>query len=174
MALFEGDDVVLAELAEPCLDALMDLVLDAPVDAAASERDAFLEAVAPLARSLRVESSDGSLEVPAPPRPRLAVTVSWQSSTVPSCEWHWVYGDRRAPLEGADPLGGRRDPDGRALHPRRRARRAHLGHRLRDGDALALALHDLPHLRTLPDVEVEEHAPPSSASRRVSPRSPSS
>ena len=160
VALVEGDDVLLAELTEPCSDTLMDLVLAPPVDAAATERDAFLEAVAPLVRRLRVESSDGSLDVPTPPRPRLSVTVGWQSSTLAELEWHWVYGDHRAPLEGADPLGGRRDPD---------VERSILDTVpggltsttvVRDGDALALALHDLPHLRTLPDVDVEEHAPP--------------
>ncbi len=111
VGLFDGDDVVLAELSEPCHDAVMDLVLDRRgVAAPRDERDAFLRAVAPLVRSLGVESSDGSVEVPAPPRPRLSLTVAWQSSTSAELRWQWAYDDRRCDLDATDPLDGLRDP----------------------------------------------------------------
>ncbi|MCP3422104.1 DEAD/DEAH box helicase [Nocardioides pinisoli] len=169
VALFDDDDVVLAELSKPCHDALMDLVLDhRGVAAPHDERDAFLQALAPLARSLAVESSDGSVEVPAPPRPRLALTVAWQSSTSAELRWQWVYGERRCDLGASDPLDGLRDPAAErsvlATLPESLTPTGTPSGRapeiLSDGDALALALHDLPHLRTLPDVDVEELAPP--------------
>jgi superfamily II DNA or RNA helicase len=160
VALVDGDDVVLAALSEPCQDSVMDLVLGRPVVAAPDERADFLEALAPVVRGLRVESSDGSVEVPAAPRPRLALTVTWQSSTQADLDWSWVYGDRRSPLSSPDALGGARDPE---------AERSILADvpdgllgtaTASGGDALALALHDLPHLRMLPDLEVEEVGPP--------------
>ena len=165
VGLFDGDDVVLAELSEPCHDAVMDLVLDRRgVAAPRDERDAFLRAVAPLVRSLGVESSDGSVEVPAPPRPRLSLTVAWQSSTSAELRWQWAYDDRRCDLDATDPLDGLRDPAAeRAILATLPDSLTSSGAALvsvSGGDALALALHDLPHLRTLLDVDVEELAPP--------------
>ncbi|MFM6847937.1 MAG: SNF2-related protein [Terrabacter sp.] len=160
VALVSDDDVVLAELDEPCSDPLMDLVLGPPVDAPLADRDAFLAAIAPLVGRLLVMSSDGSLDVPEPPRPRLALTVTWRSTTRADLDWRWVYGEQQALLGTTDPLGGLRDPE---------AERSILGQvpdglagrgAVHDGDALSLALHDLPHLRTVPDVDVDEHAPP--------------
>ena len=160
VALVEGEDLVLAELSEPCHDAVMELVLARPVVAAAEERDAFLDALVPLARHVRVESSDRSVAPPAPPRPRLSLTVTWRSATHADLDWHWAYGERRAPLSGGDPLGGLRDLEAEraildTLPGELTSTAAASG-----GDALALALHDLPHLRTLPDVDVDELEPP--------------
>ncbi|HEX5917531.1 MAG TPA: DEAD/DEAH box helicase [Nocardioides sp.] len=169
VAVFEDDDVVLAELTEPCHDALMDLVLDRRgVTVPRDEREAFLRSLAPLVRSLAVESSDGSVEVPAPPRPRLALTVAWQSSTSAELRWQWAYGDRRCAVDAVDPLDGLRDPAAeRSILATLPASLAAPGSvpgsvpsAVSGGDALAFALHDLPHLRTLPDVDVEELAPP--------------
>ena len=167
VAVFDDDDVVLAELSEPCQDALMDLVLDRrPVRAPREERDAFLRALAPVARSVAVESSDGSVEVPAPPRPRLSLTVAWTSSTSAELRWEWVYRDRRCDLTASDPLDGLRDPAAErsivatlpdSLAP---SGPGTVTASVSGGDALALALHDLPHLRTLPDIDVEEVGPP--------------
>ncbi|WP_210440450.1 DEAD/DEAH box helicase [Nocardioides xinjiangensis] len=160
VGLLDGDDLVLADLSEPCPDAVMELVLGDPVVAEPTDRAAFLEAVGPLARVARVASSDGSLEPPAPPRPRLVLTVTWQAAVHATLHWAWRYGERRTALASEDPLGGVRDPD---------AERAVLAGvpdglttttEIAGGDALALALHDLPHLRTLPDLEVEEREPP--------------
>ncbi|WP_416958444.1 DEAD/DEAH box helicase [Nocardioides sp. T5] len=147
----------------------MDLVLDrGGVVVPRDERDAFLEALAPLARSLVVESSDGSVEVPAPPRPRLSLTVTWQSSTSAALRWQWVYGDRRCDVDATDPLDGLRDPAVErsvlATLPDSLAPAAATPGTVPDsvsgGDALAFALHELPHLRTLPDLDVDERTPP--------------
>ncbi len=156
----EDEAVLLAELATPVDDSVVDLVLAPPVVATAAERGAFLDAVAPLARRVRVGSSDGSLPLPAPPRPRLVLTVTWESAAAARLAWHWRYADQTCALDGDAVLGGLRDPaaerEVRALVPP-----AVLGLRhVSGGDALALALHDLPHLRTLPDVEVDEREPP--------------
>ncbi|WP_210650674.1 DEAD/DEAH box helicase [Nocardioides sp. SYSU D00065] len=160
VALLDGDDVVLAEVAEPVRDAVADLLLGPPVVAGADDLEAFLEVLAPLAGALRVESSDGSVDVPAPPRPVLALRIDWRSSTRADLAWQWVYGERRCALTSSDPLGGARDLDAeRAI---RGTVPDHLvaATSVAGGDALALALHDLPHLRTLADVEVDEHEPP--------------
>ncbi|GAA5117827.1 DEAD/DEAH box helicase [Alloalcanivorax gelatiniphagus] len=160
VALFDGDDVVLADLSEPCHDAVVDLVLDDPVSIEADDREAFLDALALLRRLARVESTDGSVQLPAPPRPRLLLTVTWRASTHADLDWRWAYGDRTTPLSGADPLGGLRDAAlEQALLATVPAGLVSTG-TMGGGDALAFALHDLPHLRTLDGVDVVEHAPP--------------
>lgn len=160
VAVFDGDEVTLAELAEPCPEAMMDLVLGRPVVADPEDRDAFLAAIAPLARRVRVASPDGSLALPPPPRPRLHLVVGWASPSHAELEWHWAYGEHRCPLTSPDVLGGLRD-----LAVERTVLATVPEHLLGStsasgGDALALALHDLPHLRTLDDVEVLEVEPP--------------
>ena len=110
LVLVEGDDVLLADLAEPLADALAELLVGPPLVVDADDLDPFLEALAPLARHVEVASSDGSLEVPAPPRPRLHVTVTWHSSTHAALAWQWAYGDARCDASSPESLGGVRDP----------------------------------------------------------------
>ncbi|NYE37732.1 superfamily II DNA or RNA helicase [Nocardioides cavernae] len=160
VVLVDGDDLVLADLAEPCPDSVMDLVLGRPVVAPAEDRDDFVDALGPLARRVRLESSDASMALPAPLRPVLHLTVTWRSATHAELTWAWAYGDHRCGLTDADVLAGLRDPvaeqDVLARVPSGLlATSAATG-----GDALALALHDLPHLRTLDDVAVDEVEPP--------------
>ncbi|MCF6379707.1 DEAD/DEAH box helicase [Nocardioides KLBMP 9356] len=160
VALVDGEDVLLAELDRPCPDPVVDLLLAPPVTAPSEDREAFLDALARAGRQLRIESSDESLALPPPARPRLVLDVTWQSSTRADLDWQWAYGDHRVQVGGGDPLGGLRDPEveGSILAT---VPNGLLGDTtLTDGDALALALHDLPHLRTLADVDVVEHAPP--------------
>ena len=156
LVLVEGDDVLLADLAEPLSDALAELLVGPPLVVDPDDHDTFLEALAPLTRHVEVASSDGSLEVPTPPRPHLHLTVTWRSSTHATLAWQWAYGDARCDASSPESLGGVRDPA---------AERAVLatvaGHLVgltsaSGGDALSLALHDLPHLATLPDVTVTE------------------
>ncbi|MBS2938747.1 DEAD/DEAH box helicase [Nocardioides sp. J2M5] len=160
VAIVVDDDVLLADLDGPADEAVMDLVLGPVVVAPASDREAFLEAVAPLARRVRVGSGDESLPLPTPPRPRLALTVTWESAAAATLAWRWRYGEQDCPLGGDSLLGGMRDPvveqEVLATVPPALVGLA----RVEGGDALALALHDLPHLRTLADLEVEEHHPP--------------
>ena len=160
VALFDGDDVVLADLREPCHEAVMDLVLDDPVSVEEADREPFLTALAPLGRLVRVESTDGSVQLPAPPRPRLHLGVTWRSSTHADLDWRWDYGDRSAAVSSSDPLGGLRDAGLEQAVLATVPAGLVAASTVADGDALAFALHDLPHLRTLDDVDVEEHEPP--------------
>ena len=160
LALVQGDDVLLTDLAEPLDESLLDLLLGTPVVVDAEDLDPFLDALGPLSRRLPIGSSDGSLEVPAPPRPRLRVAVTWHSPTHASLAWHWSYGRATCATSSTDPLGGVRDPslEREILATVPAALSTAIA--VRDGDALALALHDLPHLRGLPDLEVVEEERP--------------
>ena len=109
LVLVEGDDVLLTDLTEPLDEGLLDLLLGPPIVVGAEDLEPFLDALAPLTRRLPIVSSDGSLDVPTPPRPRLRLTVSWDSPTRASLAWHWTYGSATC----ADHLHGR---------PRRHAR----------------------------------------------------
>lgn len=160
LVLVDGDDVLLTDLAEPLSDGLVELLVGPPVVAGADDLDSFLAALGPLARRLEIVSSDDTLAVPAPPRPRLVLSVSWHSSTRAGLDWHWDYAGATCDLSSPESLGGVRDPE---------VERAilatvpdHLtGHpSMTGGDALSLALHDLPHLATLPDVAVVETEAP--------------
>jgi len=160
LVLVEGDDVLLTDLVEPLDDGLLDLLLGPPIVVGSEDLDPFLEALAPLSRRLPISSSDGSLEVPAPRRPRLGLLVTWHSPTGASLAWHWSYASATCPTGSADPLGGVRDPEVEAeILATVSAPLAALGE-VRGGDALALALHDLPHLRGLPDLDVVESQRP--------------
>ena len=156
LVLVEGDDVLLTDLAEPLDDGLLELLLGPPLVASSADATVFLEALAPLSRRLAIGSSDGSLRVPAPPRPRLVLHVTWRSPTHAALAWSWSYGAATCPTSSTDPLGGVRDPvlerEILATVPAALAAAS----AVRDGDALALALHDLPHLRGLPDLAVVE------------------
>ena len=160
VALVEGDTVVLADLSEPCLYTLLDLVLSNPIVAPADVLGEFLLALGRLVGHVGIAASDGSLQVPDPPRPLLCLTVTWETSTSAGLDWRWAYGDRREALGGTDPLGGLRDPDAERSILATVPSALTAATTVSGGDALALALHDLPHLRTLPDVAVEELAPP--------------
>jgi superfamily II DNA or RNA helicase len=160
LALVDGEDVVLTDLLEPLGDGLVELLLGAPVVADADDLEPFLDALAPLARHVEIGSSDGSVALPPPPRPRLLVSVTWHSSTHAGLGWRWAYGEATCDLASPDALGGVRDPEAEqavlATVP------DHLTGltSVTGGDALSLALHDLPHLATLDDVTVVEVEPP--------------
>lgn len=160
LVLVEGDDVLLTDLVEPLDEGLLDLLLGPPVVVGAEDLDPFLGALGPLSRRLAISSSDGSLEVPAPPPPRLRLHVTWHSPTHASLGWEWAYGAASCALTSTDPLGGVRDPslERGVLATVPGALSAATS--VRDGDALALALHDLPHLRTLADIDVVEDERP--------------
>ena len=133
------------------------LIEEGPLEVPATELDAFRERLSGLLRHVTVRSPDGSVEVPTPARPTLLLTVTWRSSTVADLTWEWRYDDRhRCGLDDRDLLDGLRDRRAEAV-VRASVPGELLGRRTaRDGDALSLAIHDLPHLRDLPDVEVVE------------------
>jgi len=160
LVLVEGDDILLADLIDPVHAALTELLVGAPIVVDDGDLDSFLDSLAPLARHLEIASSDRSLSVPAPPRPTLLVTVTWRSSTRAEVGWQWVYGEVRCEMSAPDSLGGVRDPEAEraifATVPETLAGVTSVS----GGEALALALHDLPHLRTLADITVTEEEPP--------------
>jgi hypothetical protein len=110
VAIVEDDAALLAELSAPASEPLLDLLLGPPVVATADDTAAFLEAVAPLARRIRVESASPSLALPAAARPRLHLRITWRSATEAGLTWRWAYGEQRCALAGTDVLGGLRDP----------------------------------------------------------------
>lgn len=160
LVLADGDDLLLTDLLHAAPEALTELLVGSAVQVDDADVDSFLSALAPLTRQLEVLSSDGSLTVPAPPRPSLALSVTWHSSTRAGLGWEWVYGEARTPMTSVDTMGGMRDTATElaivATIP------THLNGvtSMSGGDALSLALHDLPHLRTLADVSVTEVEPP--------------
>lgn len=156
VVLFDETCAWLADLEAPVRDPEAQLLLGPPVVADAADHDDFVQALSTLAVPLRLTSSDNSVMLPDPPTPVLVLTAVWGSSSSVDLTWSWRYDDATCPVESADPLGGLRDP-GRESEIRAKVP-AHLieAASLRDGDALALALHDLPHLRSLADVEVVE------------------
>jgi superfamily II DNA or RNA helicase len=169
LVLVEGDDVLLTDLVEPVHDAMTELLVGPPVVVDAGDLDSFLAALAPLARHVEIASSDGSLALPAPPRPTLLVIVTWQSSTHAELRWQWAYGEARCEVSSADPVGGVRDPETeRAIFATVPGTLAGVTS-VSGGEALALALHELPHLRTLADVTVTEEAPPDFRESTIAP-----
>jgi superfamily II DNA or RNA helicase len=137
------------------------LIEDHPLEVPVAELDAFRERLSGLLRHVTVRSPDDSVEVPAPVRPTLLVTVAWHSSTVAHLTWEWRYDARhRCGLDERDLLDGLRDRQAEAV-VRATVPTDLLGRRtVSGGDALSLAIHDLPHLRDLPDVEVVEEQRP--------------
>jgi superfamily II DNA or RNA helicase len=170
LVLVADDAVLLTDLVDPLDEGFLDLLLSPPLVVDAQDSDAFLGALAPLARHLPIDSSDGSVAVPTPARPRLRLTVSWHSSTDASLAWQWDYGSGTCSITSPDPLGGVRDPA--VEHEILATVPAALvtATSVRGGDALGLALHDLPHLRSLPDLEVVEEDPPDFRESTTSPQ----
>ncbi|KAA1428859.1 DEAD/DEAH box helicase [Nocardioides antri] len=157
VALLDDGRLQVAELDRDVPSVARRLIEDGPLEVPAADLESFRGRVAPLLRHLTVRSPDGSVEVPAPVRPTLVVTVSWRSSTEADLTWEWRYDDaHRCALDDRDLLEGLRDRRAEAavratVPPELLGRRT-----VRDGDALSLAIHDLPHLREQPDIEVVE------------------
>jgi superfamily II DNA or RNA helicase len=161
VALLDEGHLQIAELARAVPATARELVDGEPLAVPRADLDAFRGRLTGVLPHLTVRSSDGSVELPARLTPTLSVTVRWLSPTDADLVWEWCYDERhRCALDSPEPLGGVRD---RAAEKEIRARMPAelLGReRVTGGDALALAIHDLPHLRELEGVEVvEEHRP---------------
>ncbi len=142
-----------------------------------SDRDDLVADYLPrLARHVPVVSSDGSVEVPTPVEPRLALTVTWVAVDEVHLLWSWRY------RVGADDRVYRLDEDRGLRGIRRPASEQHLletlelddeqvhrlcdGHRrerglvaeqsVRDGAAIGFAVDVLPGLEKHGQVEIEE------------------
>jgi superfamily II DNA or RNA helicase len=161
VALIDDGHLQIAELDRDAPTVARRLIEEQPLEVPADELDAFRGRLAGLLRHLTVRSPDGSVDLPAPVRPTLLVTVGWRSSTTADLTWEWRYDDtHRCGLDDRDQLDGLRDRRAEAT-VRATVPEELLGRRtVRDGDALSLAIHGLPHLRELPDVVVVEQQRP--------------
>lgn len=153
--------LLLARLSGPVPRSMRELLDDDAVVVPDEELDAFRDRLTALVRQLPLRSSDGSVVIPEAVAPTLLVEVAWLSSTEADLTWTWRYGAaHRCPLDSNDVLGGLRD---RAAEREIKARvPAELLGRTEasGGDALALALHDLPFLEGLEDVVVVQEQRP--------------
>ncbi len=167
VALLRGDPprfaAVVAPLSRPLPASSVKLLradepLVIPTEATTRLADGWLPR---LARSLEVTSSDGSVTIPEPPRPRLILTVTWDSATAAELRWEWSYGKdwaaRSCLLDSADRLDGLRDSAGeREVLSRLPTRPAIAVEKITGPDALELAIHTLPAIKAVDDVEVVE------------------
>ncbi len=145
----------------PVPAALRHLLDGPPIVVPPSDLADFRDSLPGLMRHLAVRADDASVDLPEPLHPTLVLTVTWHTATKAGLAWTWRYGaDRACPVTSTDPLGGVRD---RAAErtlldtvPRDLLARSSAT----DGEALALAIHELPHLRTIEGVEVIEEERP--------------
>ncbi len=170
VALLEDGHLLLASIDAVLPPALADL-LHAGVDIAvpAGGVDALPDLLRRLGRTVELTSSDHSVELPAAIRPSLRLTVTWRSSTEATLRWSWRYDERSCALDATDTLDGLREH-----HVEREIRDRVPAVLLRTvratgGDALALAVHDLPALRAVDDVEIVEETPPTFRESEVAP-----
>ena len=94
-----------------------------------------------LARLVPLRSADDSLDIPEPPAPRLTLTVTWRSSTHATLGWTWAYGVRHYPVDSREDLGLVRNPAEEAALRAKVSTELLRKQEVRDGDALALAIH---------------------------------
>lgn len=121
-----------------------------------ADTDRLAALLGPLARLVPVRSPDDSVVVPEAPRPQAELRVTWRSSTHAELAWQWRYGARSYPLTSRDDLGTVRDAAAEKEIAATLPAELIAADELTGGDALALALHDLPALREQPDVVVVE------------------
>ncbi len=161
--LDDDGGLLIAETSSALPTSLRHLLDGPPVVVPPAELAEFRDTLPALMRHLPVRAVDTVVELPEPLRPTLVLTVTWHSATKAGLAWHWRYGDdpaRSCPLASRDLLGGVRD---RAAEQALLASvppallRADV---VADGEALALAIHDLPHLRSTAGVEVIEEERP--------------
>ncbi len=161
--LDERGHLVLAELTAPMPLAVRHLVDGPGFTVPPAEAEAFRAELPILMRHLPVRAETAAIELPEPLTPTLVLTVTWHSATKAGLSWAWAYGEdgaRTCPVGSSDPLGGVRDRAAErallALVPAELVRTTTAA----DGEALTLAIHDLPHLRTIEGVRVVEEERP--------------
>lgn len=170
--LDDSGHLVVAATTTPVPPALRHLVDGPPILVPPADLADFRETLPGLMRLVPVRADASAVELPAPLAPTLVLTVSWHTSTKAGLAWHWQYGDdpeRSCPLTSRESLGGVRD---------RAAEQALLAtvpptllqvSTVTDGDALTLAIHDLPHLREIDGVRVVEEERPDFREADVAP-----
>ncbi len=174
----DGSVLTLARLTRPAGPELRRLLLagDELVVPAADRDDLVVEYLPRLSRHVPVLSSDGSVDVPEPATPRLALTVTWVAVDEVRIAWSWRYrvgaDDRVYGLAEQRGLRGFRRPDLERRLLDELELDVHQTHRLCDGqrrerglvaertftheDAIAFAQDVLPGLESAGQVEIEE------------------
>ena len=152
--------LVIAELAAPMPLAVRHFVDGPPVTVPPADLADFCAELPLLMRHLSVDPGDSGVELPEPVLPTLVLTVTWHSSTRAGLTWSWRYGERTAAVGSHDRLGGVRDLAAERAVLEQVSSTLVRTTTVTDGEALALAVHELPHLRTLDDVEVVEEERP--------------
>jgi superfamily II DNA or RNA helicase len=161
--LDDDGGLVIAETTVPVPPLLRHLLDGPPIVVPPGDLADFRDSLPGLMRHLPVLAEDTAVELPEPLTPTLVLTVTWHSATKAGLSWHWRYGQdssRTCPLNSFDLLGGVRDKAAEkqvlaAVPPALLRTTA-----VTEGEALTLAIHDLPHLRSLEDVEVVEEERP--------------
>ena len=160
-AFADGGTLRLARITHRLTEQAQVLVTaEAPLSVPETEADRLASLLGPLARLVPVASPDESVTVPETPPPLLHVTVTWESATHATLVWEWAYGDRRYAVGSTDDLGLLRDASAEAAVAAQVPPELLTLTDATDGDALALAIHDLPALREIPDVVVTERERP--------------
>jgi superfamily II DNA or RNA helicase len=116
--------------------------------------DRLPDELARLRRLVPLGSRDGTVDLPAPPAPRLRLTVRWEGADAAVLVWEWVYGERVLAWDTSHPVRERELERGlleRLPEQPSPARREVTG-----VDVLHLALLELPVWRACDDVEVVE------------------
>jgi len=161
VALLSEGVLTLAETSRPLSPTLLRLLDEGgEVRVPESDTDELAGMLAPLTRWVTIHSSDSSLELPELPRPLLWLTVTWRSATDATLAWEWRYADQRCELGSADRLGGLRDRAAEQAILERVPAGLAGASEVRGGEALSLAVHDLPALREVDGVEVVEEERP--------------
>jgi len=170
--LDDAGHVVIATTLAPVPSALRHLVAGPPIVVPPADLADFRATLPGLMRLVPVRAEDSAVELPEPLRPTLVLTVSWHTATKAGLAWHWQYGsdpERSCPLTSHDTLGGVRDPDAEQVLLATVPAALLQVSMMTDGDALTLAIHDLPHLRELDGVRVVEEERPDFREADVAP-----
>ncbi|GAB4008085.1 DEAD/DEAH box helicase [Nocardioides ultimimeridianus] len=164
VGLLDDGRLTLAPTTTPLTASARSLLETPALVVPAADREDLHDQLRGLQRMVGVRSSDGTVEVPAPLQPTLALVVTWHSSTKVGLDWSWRYQDGRArrtfALGRSVDTSGIRDREAEQVIAERLPSGLLDRTDLYDGDALAFALNDLPFLRTVEGLDVvEEDAP---------------
>ncbi|MEX0428980.1 SNF2-related protein [Nocardioides sp. DS6] len=161
VAFADAGTLRLARLSHRLTEQALALVTaEAPLNVPEADTARLHSLLGPLARLVPVASPDDSVTVPETPPPTLQLTVTWLTATQAALVWEWAYGERRYPLESTDDLGLLRDPEAESQISATVPPDVLSRTEATDGDALVLAIHDLPALRELSEVVVTERERP--------------
>src|SRR5699024_10750520 len=161
VALLDDDHLQIAELTSAIPATVVKLMDEPPLEIPIDEFDSYRDLLSGLVPHVTVVSPDGSVDVPEPSAATLQATVTWTSVTSAHLDWTWRYGDTlQCARDSSDTLGGVRN-----RHAEQSILETIPEHLLDTGsfdggDALSLAIHDLPFLQTLENVDVTEHYRP--------------